>query len=76
VKAYACESAELTAGLLLVLLSALQFIIQYVLESFITVLHLSIGGDITRISGLQIPLSLVEPTVILQARRPIGRKFF
>ena len=75
VKAYACESAELTAGLLLVLLSALQFIIQYVLESFITVLHLSIGGDITRISGLQIPLSLVEPTVILQARRPIGRKF-
>ena len=35
--------------------------------SFFNALCLTIGGDITRLSGLQIGMALVEPTVILQA---------
>ena len=39
-------------------------------QSYFNALRLSIGGDITHLPGVQIPLSLVEPTVILQVPRP------
>ena len=39
-------------------------------SSFFSALRLTIGGDVTRLPGLQLPLSLTEPTVILQVAQP------
>jgi hypothetical protein len=67
-KSYIYKLAELIADLFLMVLSGLALITTCAFESFTTTLRLSIGGDITRVPGLQIPLSLVEPTACLQVR--------